>query len=75
VTIACFCGYTFHSTRSAVCGRCGEPVLVRERHETPEQFGQRMASHRRTEDEIRALPETAHPGEVTSAQPPPSPEI
>lgn len=69
MTIACFCGHTFQPTRSTVCRECGEPVLLRERYETQEEFGQRMASHRRTEDEIRALPETAHPGEVTSAQP------
>jgi DNA-directed RNA polymerase subunit RPC12/RpoP len=64
MTIACFCGHTFQSTRSTACPRCGEPILMRETHETPADFEERLASHYRTEDEIRALPETPHPGEA-----------
>jgi DNA-directed RNA polymerase subunit RPC12/RpoP len=64
MTIACFCGHVFESTRSTACPHCGEPVLMRETYESPVEFQERFASHRRTEDQIRALPETAHPGEV-----------
>jgi DNA-directed RNA polymerase subunit RPC12/RpoP len=64
VTIACFCGQVFESTRSTACPRCGEPILIRESYESPAEFEERLASHHRTEDAIRALPETAHPGEV-----------
>jgi DNA-directed RNA polymerase subunit RPC12/RpoP len=64
MTIACFCGHVFESTRSTACPQCGEPILMRETYESPAEFEERFASHRRTEDQIRALPETAHPGEV-----------
>jgi predicted nucleic acid-binding Zn-ribbon protein len=64
MTIACFCGNVFESTRSTACPRCGEPVFMRESYESPAEFEERIASHVRTEDEIRALPETPHPGEV-----------
>jgi hypothetical protein len=37
---------------------------MREPYESPGEFEERMASHLRTEEEIRALPETPHPGEV-----------
>jgi hypothetical protein len=37
---------------------------MRETYESPAEFEERFTSHRRTEDQIRALPETAHPGEV-----------
>jgi hypothetical protein len=36
---------------------------MREPHESPAEFEERMASHARTEKEIRALPELPHPGE------------
>ena len=64
MTIACFCGHVFESTRSTACPHCGEPILMRETYESAVEFEERLASHRRTEDQIRALPETAHPGEV-----------
>jgi predicted nucleic acid-binding Zn-ribbon protein len=63
MTIACFCGHVFESTRSTACPHCGEPILMREPHESPAEFEERMASHARTEKEIRALPELPHPGE------------
>jgi hypothetical protein len=64
MTIACFCGQVFESTRSTACPQCGEPILMRESYESAAEFQERMASHLRTEDEIHALPETPHPGEV-----------
>jgi DNA-directed RNA polymerase subunit RPC12/RpoP len=64
MTIACFCGHVFESTRSTACPHCGEPILMRESYESPAEFEERMASHTRTEEEIRALPVTPHPGEV-----------
>lgn len=64
MTIACFCGHVFESTRSTACPHCGEAILMRESYESPAGFEERMASHLRTEDEIRALPETSHPGEL-----------
>jgi hypothetical protein len=64
MTIACFCGHVFESSRSTACPSCGEPILMRESYESPAEFQERVASHVRTEDEIRALPETPHPGEV-----------
>jgi hypothetical protein len=63
MTIACFCGHVFESSRSTACPQCGEPMLMRETYESPAEFLERVASHRRTEDQIRALPEIAHPGE------------
>lgn len=69
MTIACFCGNVFQSTRSTACPRCGEPILIRESYESPAQFEQRLTSHLRTEDEIRALPETPHPGEREPLRP------
>jgi DNA-directed RNA polymerase subunit RPC12/RpoP len=64
MTIACFCGHVFESNRSTACPNCGEPILMRESHESPVEFEERVSSHLRAEDEIRALPETPHPGEV-----------
>jgi DNA-directed RNA polymerase subunit RPC12/RpoP len=59
--IACFCDHVFETTRSTACPECGEPIFTRERYETPGEFQERMASHLRTLEEIRALRETAHP--------------
>jgi DNA-directed RNA polymerase subunit RPC12/RpoP len=64
MTIACFCGHVFESSRSTACPHCGEPILMRESYESPPEFEERMASHLRTEDEIQSLPEIPHPGEV-----------
>lgn len=63
MTIACFCGNVFETHRSTSCPHCGEPILMREPGESPAEFEERMTSHHRTEDEIRTLPEIAHPGE------------
>lgn len=57
MTVACFCGCVFQTTRSTVCPRCGEPILMREPRESPAEFEERMASHLRMEDEIHALPD------------------
>jgi predicted nucleic acid-binding Zn-ribbon protein len=61
MTIACCCGHVFKTTRSTACPQCGDPIFTRERYETPAEFQERMASHLRTVQEIRALRETAHP--------------
>ena len=61
MTVACFCGQVYQTTHSTACPQCGAPFLTRDRYETPAEFGARMASHLRTEAEIRALPETAQP--------------
>jgi hypothetical protein len=37
---------------------------MRESYESPAEFEERIVSHARAEDAIRALPETPHPGEV-----------
>ncbi len=57
-SVACFCGHIFEAPRSTCCGRCGEPILLREEHETGLEFDERIAVHHRTEDDTRGLPES-----------------